>query len=752
MSVDEERNRFATADRWTKPDWTGGWAGGWTKPWDRVAPAAAAAGTGAAALEAAKLTLRLAEQCARAQGLAEGDVLADAVESLDRLLSQLRPTGETTTRARLPADGRYCLGNGALQLELRVDANETGIVSGDLFAAADGEREPMLSFRSAPGFSVSTVTNAFPIVAQHVRGDRSTGRLQLTADESYVECELLLADQMAHLPVGRSIRLTGRRSGELPRELGLELGIEAGLGPSPALTFDGRRITIEGCLQAAGFDVANIGRAEAIPVAPASRWQDGQLHALMASYADEPLDRPAWSLQLLMLGESSTDGLLGVMFDTGSDDLNRLPRQGVAIFRRTIEQHFGENAPRKLIQTAVHELGHALNLAHRFEREVGRANSTSFMNYDWRYLGGGNEERFWREFAFKFDRDELAFLRHGPWDAVIPGGKEFHTVPYWENVEGGYVPYAPEVAGREFTLSMLAPPANVVGEAVLFDYAQPVLLTVKLKNQSGRAMRMPKFILDPKAGFLEIVVKPLSHGQDSPRGGGQAFRPILHRCFDLNVAPQNQTNSPDGSERDLTNLLHNGEEMWNNVSLTFGSDGFTFAAPGDYSVTAVLVLQSPRRPGLRYQSAPMRVRIAHPKTQAEERLALELFRPAVGQFIALGGSDALPAVRDQLTEVRDRIRTDKQRAQVALAAHLTRTIAIDLERPYVRYQGGQHRVLPGAPAKASRELQSLLGLEDYFDPYTQGSIARLRSRLVGGHGPAGTGSGVKRRRGAPKDA
>jgi hypothetical protein len=74
------------------------------------------------------------------------------------------------------------------------------------------------------------------------------------------------------------------------------------------------------------------------------------------------------------------------------------------VFQRPIKTR--PDWPRKLIQTTVHELGHALNLAHRFERPVGRADSISFMNYDWKNLGGMNADRFWREFDFTYPKTD----------------------------------------------------------------------------------------------------------------------------------------------------------------------------------------------------------------------------------------------------------------------------------------------------------------------------------------------------------
>ena len=128
----------------------------------------------------------------------------------------------------------------------------------------------------------------------------------------------------------------------------------------------------------------------------------------------------------------------------------------MAVFAEEIRSIPGIDNDRKLIQTSVHELGHALNLAHRFERVVGRADSTSFMNYDWRYRGGNKRDEYWSRFAFTFDPDELSFLRHGPRSAVIPGGAPFHSIRYWNEGTGGYSPYVPERPLSGFKLDAAA--------------------------------------------------------------------------------------------------------------------------------------------------------------------------------------------------------------------------------------------------------------------------------------------------------
>ena len=143
-----------------------------------------------------------------------------------------------------------------------------------------------------------------------------------------------------------------------------------------------------------GLSEANIAN-DSIVLPPGEGTKSfAQLHALMVQHAQSSLSGPKSGLHLLRLSESTLNGLLGIMFDSGS----LLPRQGSAVFEDEIQNFYPNDTSRKSIQTTVHELGHALNLAHRFEREVGRADSLSFMNYDSRYKGGAHESEFWSNF------------------------------------------------------------------------------------------------------------------------------------------------------------------------------------------------------------------------------------------------------------------------------------------------------------------------------------------------------------------
>ncbi len=616
----------------------------------------------------------------------------------------------------LPADGRYRLSNDAVSLELRVDLEVSGIVSADVFALGDGHREHVASLRSRPGLELTSASNPLAVVVADVDGRRAEGTLSLSGGGE-AGAVLTVDEQIKALPLAQPMSFVGRFEGRAMRTLGLELETETGTVADVEWPFEGDFVTIESCLGDAGFEVSRVGHRNQIPAPSGGRWDDSQLHGLMTQFAQEPLDRRSWNLHVLMLQLSRLNGLNGVMFDSGDSDLNHLPRQGAAIFQHEIKFPIidgdGNRSPaprpdwqRKLIQTTVHELGHALNLAHRFERELGRADSLSFMNYDWRYKGGGNKTNFWRDFGFTFDPDELAFMRHGPRDAVIPGGAEFRTVPYWENTDGGYSPYRVEVPTDELKLNLL-PPAS----GNLFQFGQPVLLTVELINNTGQVLDLPRRLIDPKSGFLQFVVHRTNPLND---GGGDSldFNPIVHRCYDLSPA--------------LSDMVEPAGKLTNNVNLTFGSAGFTFMEPGNYEVTAVFSLPIPQRRALVAESAPLRLRIAYPKSDDEERDGLRLFRHDVGLYLALGGSDVLPEAEDALNEIVERRQKRRKTITDPLVTNILRCQAINHSREFVRYEGGRFNVRDARPEQAKKLFDSISRASaKVFDHHTQKEIREL---------------------------
>ncbi len=645
-----------------------------------------------------------ADEERRLQALEAADV--DIESAMDHLKGLTDHQG-----VDLPADGRYAVANDALAVGLRIDLAGSNIISGDIFSTLGGFREYVASFRSEPGTEITPAVNPLEIVAEDRDGKHARGELLFSSvGTTEVTMTLLLDAPLMALPVNQAMTFAGRFEGEAMRELGVELESEIGVDLLPEWDFNGEAMTVEKSFADAGFDFFNVGFRSQFPSPSSGQWDTSQLHGLMTQFAQEPIDRKSWNLHLLLLQESTMDGLLGVMFDSGERDVNQLPRQGAAVFQLPIKTR--PDWQRKLIQTTVHELGHALNLAHRFERPVGRADSTSFMNYDWKYLGGQNAARFWREFDFTFDADELAFLRHGPLANIIPGGAEFHTVPYWENPDGGYVPYVPEIPSDDFRIRLL-PPAS----GTLFQFAQPVLLTVELTNNTGRTMELPRFLLDPKAGFLELVVTR----RTSPAGGGapnqgMVFRPLIHRCFDMDLA--------------AADVVPQGGTLVDNVNLTFGSAGFTFIEPGEYEVTAVFMWQKAFRDIRTIKSAPLSIRVAYPKTDEEERDGQELFRRDVGVYFALGGSDALSDAADVLDAIAERRQHRAKTVTDPLVANIMRCKAINQSRDFIHYHDGKYRMRSADPEKAQTIFSSISNvMKKIFDPQTSSATAKLAAAI-----------------------
>ena len=638
------------------------------------------------------------------------DGISQALDGLDGIRERIE---EPTEDAIMLKDGRYAASNASYQADLRMDLKGTAIVSMDVFLGSGTSRTFLASVRSNPGTKVKRGHTRFGVIAQDEDGNSATGNLELNAlSDSQATVNLVLDQGLYGLPVAVPLVLTATWQSPIFRTVGIEVDQEAGLSGLPSYDFEGRTVTVESCFYDAGIEIVAAGERDAIPKPPTA-WDESQLHGLMVQFADETLSRKAWTLHLLLLSQARMSGLLGIMFDTGVEDENGFPRQGAAVFTEPIQGH-PAGFERKVLQTVVHELGHALNLAHRFERVVSRADSTSFMNYDWRYLGGNRQSQFWREFKFTFDPDEIRFFRHGPWSAVIPGGAEFHTINYWSDGTGGYSPYLPEVALQGLNL-MLHPPES----GALFDFGQPVILTVELKNIAAQPQDIPAYYLDPKSGFLEVMVRRLGRRRRRLPEDLTFFTPILTRCWD--------------AKKTTAERLAAGQSMTNNLNLTFGSSGFTFAEPGNYEITAMLALYDDAQQVERVvKSDPLRIRVGYPHTANEERDAGDIFRKDVGYYFALGGSDILTGAAERLEEIRKRRQGKAKQITDPLAAYIVRCQAINASRDFISYEKGKFKTRVSDKKAAISLLDQLEAMGSrFFDKATIRGNRTLRDQLTG---------------------
>jgi len=627
-----------------------------------------------------------------------------------------------TPEANVLRNGRYTGANDEQAIELRIDEDVSAMISADVFQIGpNGERTWLASVRTVPGEAIVAADGSWEIVAQDQDGNLVQGELSASVvgiEPFTASVTLALAQPATGIAGGITHHFVTTWRSETLRSLGLEVEFETAIGDEPTYERDnGAVVTIGSCLAEAGFARHDIGQpSEITSPPPPGKWGTAQLHALMVQHAQDPITKAKEGLHLLRLQASTLNGLLGIMFDAGGE----LPRQGSAVFEREIENFYPNDKARKTIQTTVHELGHALNLAHRFEREVGRADSLSFMNYDSRYLGGNHEQEFWRQFDFRFDADELAFLRHGIRPALIPGGHDFHTVPYWSEGNGGYVPYMPEEQLTFITLEIRGPGGTT--EPMVFDFLQPVLLEAILTNVSGQTLQLGDFLLDPKSGVLDIVVRRVQGNR-----GGQPpalWVPLMQRCR-AGVAAMAAVNPA------LLDTVANGQSMSRNLNLTFGAAGFTFAEPGDYEVQAVISIHN-EQDNRNYivPSNVLHIRIGYPHSRQDEEDALVLLREDVGHYLMLGGSRILDRARSDLEAVLDRRSKGKMLPVDGVCANIVRSMGIDAGRNYLLRKDGRSETSEGSRAKAADLLERLKPalLKRFFDPNTADETAKLAAK------------------------
>lgn len=382
-----------------------------------------------------------------------------------------------------------------------------------------------------------------------------------------------------------------------------------------------------------------------------NNWDEVELHDLMEAHFDQFADTLQWELYGVVVprfGDPNYDsGFYGVMFDWGGyQSGDSYHRQGAAvaadaILGRVSGTLYDSAAKRDrfFLETFIHEIGHAFNLPHSWQRGVSPdSGSESFMNYAWGYTGGGanKESSFWSNFRWEFDDVELAWMRHADRSDVIFGGRDW----IGNNLS---IYMAPQAEVRNAPLSLEVRAWDV------FDFAQPVRVELKLKNISGQ----PQMVcgrLKPEDGLVDVYIR-------TPRGEIVRYVPPVRRLV--------------SNERDVQ--LNAGQSLYENALLSFSAKGPVFAEPGEYAVRAFYTLPDA---GV-IASKECRLRVATPTGRPTEELAHLLFSKEAAQFIYFGGMKSRPEVASRLAEAAEKYaRTDPvvvRNIQAALGTHAART-------------------------------------------------------------------------------
>lgn len=584
---------------------------------------------------------------------------------MDDIFFDLLPSYETHAagQAAQPINGTYVGQCGAFRLELRVDLQDQNpqvlyqplhLVSGDFFRnVGGGEWDYVYSFMIEHPYARWGVEEAIIVGTMTYFRNLELARDTDDAFARHVLRATIPLSAGGQAPMSATVEIirwgTNRstfacdRASDFLRTIDLEIDRISGTKlpqsfhshdvidrPSDLLPLD---LDILRAYQRAGIDMRLISDAEVFaPVEAGSdlKWDEDELHHAMEHHFSQWRDEPQWKLYLLIATHYRLypdHVVTGLMYDSAYRDPNDpAPRQGAAVFYSSMAALWSDLLPaefdRNYLRTCVHELGHALNMLHSFDK--GRPESLSWMNYPWRYPygydlppGWDGTLAYWQNCSFDFDAEELCHLRHHPLLEVIPGGASFGAMGH-----DGAAPMA--LSPRMQESAPLALYVRTRPERYLFEFAEPVTIELKLKNQTDAPVLVPN-MLSPELGLLELFI-------GDPKGQIRTYRPLFRLC---------------GEARTME--LSPGEKLYESVFIAYGAAGFYFEEPGEYKIWAVYGAG-----GLRLRSNMLRVRVAFPQSRDDEKIALWTFGREQGHVLYMRGAQHLQAGNDQLREVAER--------------------------------------------------------------------------------------------------
>lgn len=436
-------------------------------------------------------------------------------------------------------------------------------------------------------------------------------------------------------------------------------------------------LSIASVYQRAGFNVSVAPAGPAVPLAGAGTdgvWSNQEMHDAMQVFWSRFGNVAQWAMWVFhaALHEEGTS-LGGIMFD----DIGPNHRQGTAVFTESFiaRAPLGDAAPaawvaRMRFWTACHEMGHAFNLAHSWQKSletpwiplVDEPEARSFMNYPFNVAGG--QTAFFSDFELRFSDPELLFMRHAPRRFVQMGNADWFDHHGFEEAA-----VSPE-PGLKLVLRVNR------AQAVL-QFMEPAMVELKLTNTTAAPLLVDDDLLHD-AHRLTLVAK---RGSDRAR----SWHPYANACHE----PRQRVLAP-------------GESMYAPLFVGAGSSGWLVAEPGRYLLQACLHLDS----GEDVVSDALELKVLPPDGAGQEALAQDLFAHDVGRVLAFDGTRELNAANDTLREAVARY------PKHAVATHARVALAMPL-RKAGKVLGGKANALklaaaPGQPDKVRKLLDEAL--------------------------------------------
>jgi hypothetical protein len=445
--------------------------------------------------------------------------------------------------------------------------------------------------------------------------------------------------------------------------------------PNRPASLPSENLTIQKVFQRAGFNVTTSPSPSVVPLAGAGangKWSDQEMHDAMQVYWSKFAHKSQWALWTFFAAQHEQGSSLGgIMFD----DIGANHRQGTAIFTNSFitVAPAGDPNPaawinRMVFWTAVHEMGHAFNLAHAWQKTLTNPGvpwipladddeARSFMNYPFRVSGG--QTAFFSNFPFRFIDPELLFLRHAPSRFVQMGNAA------WFDHHG--FDQARVLPEPSFKLE-----ARVNRADARFEFLEPITLDLKLTNITDQPQLIEDKILE-ETDHMTVIIK--KDGKEA-----RAFHPFAHRCWE-----------------EKKRVLLAGQATYQSLFISAGRNGWDIAEPGRYTVQLCLHLEKED-----IVSPPLQLRISPPRSYDEEYLAQDLLTDEVGRSLSFDGSRVLTSGLDALNAVVDRLPESRAalHAKVALASPLVHDVkSLDMNK------------LPDGQQLSARDAQATLMLQ-----------------------------------------
>ncbi|TLS47091.1 hypothetical protein FE633_05945 [Streptomyces montanus] len=597
-----------------------------------------------------------------------------------------------------PTRGRYRGTGGGYQLDLRVDVDSVPggpkvlrKVSGDFFSTSGGTTAYFGSFVvHAPSVSWSATKVVIKGVGSY------------TWQAGYPIVQVTIPRRRTNQPPGAATVQFFRPPNQpgatyvcpyvSPYFRTVEWEQDSVTGSVPFLSYNtgslpqppnspARILTVPRAFAEAGIELLVSGTANVIGNNQ-NGWTNTELHAAMQTNFSLWRNAPQWKVWLLVASAyEGMAGVRGIMFDAA----DAFQRQGCAVFYDLIKGTDAESQ-RAQLRTYVHELGHAFNLLHSWQKNLAQPPAPlggnngladlSWMNYPQNYQplnGNGGAAAYWGAFPFQFTDNEQIHLRHGFYKNVVMGANAFGVGAAEIEPELFDEPLADE-SGLRLDLR-----ADKNG----FAFGEPVVVELKLETTDLRG-RSTHNHLHPDDELVNIAIR-------QPSGRTVLYRPLLRRCVDQDQTVRLDTSRP---------------ALYSSAYIGYGHDGHYFQQPGTYQLRASYVASD----GSRIVSPVLRLTVRHPVSQTDVQLAELMMGEEQGKILALRGSDSpsLQSGNDALQEIIERHGTHP----FAVYARLAKGLNFEHEFKSLSPDKAELTVRPPDPKSGIEQLSQVVKVSE----------------------------------------